>query len=271
MDNVLAVVLAGGKATRLEPLTRDRAKPAVPFGGVYRIIDFTLSNCLNSGLRKMLVLTQYKAMSLDRHINLGWRRLSVPRAGRVHRRRAAAAADRRALVPGHRRRRLSEHLHARKRAARVRRHPGRRPHLQDGLRQPGRVPQGEPGRSDGRRPARAGHRGAAVRRHARSTADQRIVGFEEKPAEPDDDSRRPRSTSWPRWASTSSPPGSCSSSCASTPRGRAARTISAATSFRRSSTRTACSPFRSATRTASRTPTGATSARSTPTTRPTWT
>ena len=73
MKDTLAVVLAGGKGSRLEPLTRDRAKPAVPFGGVYRIIDFTLSNCLNSGLRKMLVLTQYKAMSLDRHINLGWR------------------------------------------------------------------------------------------------------------------------------------------------------------------------------------------------------
>ncbi len=73
MESILAVVLAGGKGTRLEPLTRDRAKPAVPFGGAYRIIDFTLSNCLNSGLRKILVLTQYKAMSLDRHINLGWR------------------------------------------------------------------------------------------------------------------------------------------------------------------------------------------------------
>ncbi|MEX2118633.1 MAG: glucose-1-phosphate adenylyltransferase [Pirellulales bacterium] len=74
MESVLAVVLAGGKGARLEPLTRDRAKPAVPFGGAYRIIDFTLSNCLNSGLRKMLVLTQYKAMSLDRHINIAWRR-----------------------------------------------------------------------------------------------------------------------------------------------------------------------------------------------------
>jgi glucose-1-phosphate adenylyltransferase len=74
MDNVLAVILAGGKGSRLEPLTRDRAKPAVPFGGSYRIIDFTLSNCLNSGLRRILVLTQYKAMSLDRHIDLGWRR-----------------------------------------------------------------------------------------------------------------------------------------------------------------------------------------------------
>jgi len=74
MRDTLAVVLAGGKGSRLEPLTRDRAKPAVPFGGGYRIIDFALSNCLNSGIRKMLVLTQYKAMSLDRHINLGWRK-----------------------------------------------------------------------------------------------------------------------------------------------------------------------------------------------------
>lgn len=75
MDNVLAVVLAGGKGSRLEPLTRDRAKPAVPFGGAYRIIDFALSNCLNSRIRKILILTQYKAASLDRHINLGWRHL----------------------------------------------------------------------------------------------------------------------------------------------------------------------------------------------------
>lgn len=73
MKRILALILAGGKGVRLEPLTRDRAKPAVPFGGVYRIIDFTLSNCINSGLRQMLVLTQYKAASLDRHINLGWR------------------------------------------------------------------------------------------------------------------------------------------------------------------------------------------------------
>jgi glucose-1-phosphate adenylyltransferase len=73
MKNVLAVILAGGRGSRLEPLTRDRAKPAVPFGGLYRIADFVLSNCLNSGLRRLLVLTQYKAQSLDRHINVGWR------------------------------------------------------------------------------------------------------------------------------------------------------------------------------------------------------
>lgn len=73
MRRDLALVLAGGKGSRLEPLTRDRAKPAVPFGGQYRIVDFTLSNCINSGLRRILVLSQYKAASLERHLNLGWR------------------------------------------------------------------------------------------------------------------------------------------------------------------------------------------------------
>jgi glucose-1-phosphate adenylyltransferase len=73
LRDVLAIVLAGGRGTRLEPLTRDRAKPAVPFGGIYRIIDFALSNCINSDLRKILVLTQYKAVSLARHIDQGWK------------------------------------------------------------------------------------------------------------------------------------------------------------------------------------------------------
>ena len=72
MDNVLTILLAGGAGERLFPLTRDRAKPAVPFGGVYRIIDITLSNCVNSGLRKIFILTQYKALSLNRHLRSGW-------------------------------------------------------------------------------------------------------------------------------------------------------------------------------------------------------
>jgi glucose-1-phosphate adenylyltransferase len=76
VKDVLTLVLAGGKGTRLDPLTRDRAKPAVPFGGLYRIIDFTLSNCINSGLRRILVLTQYKARSLDRHLAAAWNFLS---------------------------------------------------------------------------------------------------------------------------------------------------------------------------------------------------
>jgi glucose-1-phosphate adenylyltransferase len=72
MQNLFTMVLAGGRGERLHPLTEHRAKPAVPFGGKYRIIDFTLSNCLNSGLRKVAVLIQYKSHSLDRHIRTGW-------------------------------------------------------------------------------------------------------------------------------------------------------------------------------------------------------
>lgn len=72
MKNVLAMVLAGGRGERLYPLTRDRAKPAVPFGAIYRIIDFTLSNCINSNIRRIYILTQYKSISLERHIKLGW-------------------------------------------------------------------------------------------------------------------------------------------------------------------------------------------------------
>jgi glucose-1-phosphate adenylyltransferase len=71
--NVLAVVLAGGEGKRLMPLTADRAKPAVPFGGIYRLIDFALSNVVNSGYLKVVVLTQYKSHSLDRHITTTWR------------------------------------------------------------------------------------------------------------------------------------------------------------------------------------------------------
>lgn len=70
--DTLTLLLAGGQGSRLHPLTRDRAKPAVPFGGKYRVIDFTLSNCLQSGLRKILVLTQYKSQSLHRHLRDGW-------------------------------------------------------------------------------------------------------------------------------------------------------------------------------------------------------
>ncbi|MFA5059031.1 MAG: glucose-1-phosphate adenylyltransferase [Candidatus Omnitrophota bacterium] len=72
MREVLTFILAGGKGERLHPLTRDRAKPAVPFGGIYRIVDFTLSNCINSGLRRIFVLIQYKSFSLQKHILSGW-------------------------------------------------------------------------------------------------------------------------------------------------------------------------------------------------------
>ncbi len=72
LDKTLTIILAGGVGSRLAPLTEHRAKPAVPFGGKYRIIDFTLANCLHSGLRRVLVLTQYKSHSLQKHLRDGW-------------------------------------------------------------------------------------------------------------------------------------------------------------------------------------------------------
>jgi len=76
MEDTLAFVMAGGQGERLRPLTDVRAKPAVPFGGIFRIIDFTLSNCVNSGLRRIYVLTQYKSYSLSNHLRTGWNMLS---------------------------------------------------------------------------------------------------------------------------------------------------------------------------------------------------
>src|ERR1700752_2196487 len=72
VDDTLVIVLAGGAGERLFPLTKERAKPAVYFGGPYRIIDFVLSNCVNSGLRRVFIATQYKSLSLNRHIRMGW-------------------------------------------------------------------------------------------------------------------------------------------------------------------------------------------------------
>jgi len=72
IKDTLVMLLAGGQGERLYPLTKDRAKPAVPFAGSYRLVDFTLSNCLNSGLRRIYVLTQYKSDSLNRHVRVGW-------------------------------------------------------------------------------------------------------------------------------------------------------------------------------------------------------
>jgi glucose-1-phosphate adenylyltransferase len=72
LDDIVVMVLAGGAGERLSPLTKERAKPAVYFGGPYRIIDFTLSNCINSGLRKIFIALQYKSLSLSRHLRMGW-------------------------------------------------------------------------------------------------------------------------------------------------------------------------------------------------------
>ena len=72
VDKVLAIVMAGGAGERLDPLTKGRSKGAVPFGGKFRLIDMTLSNCINSGIRQVFVLTQYLSESLNRHIQEGW-------------------------------------------------------------------------------------------------------------------------------------------------------------------------------------------------------
>src|ERR1051325_10478325 len=77
MKDTLGVLLAGGAGERLYPLTRDRAKPAVLFGGIYRIIDITLSNCINSDLRRVFVITQYKSLSLNPHLREGWPMLAA--------------------------------------------------------------------------------------------------------------------------------------------------------------------------------------------------
>jgi len=78
---IMTFIMAGGKGERLLPLTKDRAKPAVPFGGIYRIIDFALSNCVNSGLKKLSVLVQYRSRSLNRHLRDGWQMLFNPAVG----------------------------------------------------------------------------------------------------------------------------------------------------------------------------------------------
>jgi glucose-1-phosphate adenylyltransferase len=98
---VFGIVLAGGEGKRLMPLTADRAKPAVPFGGQYRLIDFAISNLINSGLRQVVVLTQYKSHSLDRHISQTWRMsalldsyvASVPAQQRLGKRWFSGSAD----------------------------------------------------------------------------------------------------------------------------------------------------------------------------------
>ena len=109
LDDVLVMVLAGGVGERLYPLTKERAKPAVYFGGPYRIIDFTLSNCINSGLRKIFIALQYKSLSLSRHLRMGWS-VVADELGEFIEILQPAEARRRALVPGHRRRGLPEPL-----------------------------------------------------------------------------------------------------------------------------------------------------------------
>ena len=132
LQDTLAVILAGGQGERLYPLTKHRAKPAVPFGGIYRIIDFALSNCINSQLKRICVLTQYKSDSLDRHIRLGWNIFHYDR-GRIYFYDSAAISRVGKVVSGNGRCGVSEHLHDRTGKSGICPHSLRRSHLQDGL------------------------------------------------------------------------------------------------------------------------------------------
>ena len=202
--DVLAIVLAGGRGTRLEPLTRDRAKPAVP-----------VRRDLPDHRLHPLQLHQLRPPQDPRPDPVQGRQpqpahrpgLEVPhpRARRVHRGDPAAAADRRALVPGDGRRDLPERLHDREGRAPRHADPGRRPHLQDELRRDDRVPPRAPRRPDDRLPARPEAPGARIRRDGRRRRGpgRRLPREAEGPA---GDARQPRRCRWPRWASTSSPP-----------------------------------------------------------------
>ncbi len=178
----MAYVLAGGRGTRLMELTDRRAKPAVYFGGKSRIIDFALSNAINSGIRRISVATQYQAHSLIRHLSRGWNFLRTERnesfdvlrrASACPRRNERGTADAVYQNNGHHRG-LRRALH---------RHPGRRPHLQDGLRDHAAPACRHRRRRDHRLPGSAAHGGHRLRRDACGRRD-RVVDFVEKPKDP---------------------------------------------------------------------------------------
>ena len=175
----ISLVMAGGKGSRLFPLTLDRAKPAVPFGGRYRIIDFVLSNLANSGIRSVYVLTQYKSQSLAEHVQRTWGSRSaldnfvtvVPAQMRMGESWYRGTADS-----------VFQNLHLIEeyrggRRARVR----RRPHLQDEHPADDRLPLPEGGDRDRRVPADQEVGGVASSASSQVDEDWRIIGFQEKP------------------------------------------------------------------------------------------
>ena len=184
--NVLAIVLAGGEGKRLMPLTADRAKPAVPFAGIYRLIDFALSNVVNSGYLQVVVLTQYKSHSLDRHVTQTWRMSTmlgnyvtpVPAQQRVGKRWYLGSADA-----------IFQSLNLiQRRAARHHRRGRRRPRLPDGLQPDGRAARRVRRRVHGRGDPAADRAGRPVRRDRRPArrpvADPRLPGEADRPGRP---------------------------------------------------------------------------------------
>ena len=162
----IAMILAGGEGTRLTVLSEERAKPAVPFAGKFRIIDFTLSNCVNSGIYTVGVLTQYRPHSLNDHIGIGkpWD-LDRSRGG-VRLLAALSGAARPELVCRHGRCHLPEPGFHPPEPGRQRGDPVGRPHLQDGLSPHDRLPHRQGRRSDDRRHAGADRRDEPLRHHA---------------------------------------------------------------------------------------------------------
>ena len=128
---VLGIILAGGKGTRLYPLTKERAKPAVPFGGKYRIVDFVLSNFINSGIYSIYVLTQFRSQSLLQHLNEGWQTGGIFKNQFIIPVPAQMRSPGRNLVSGNRGRHLPEHQSHRTGRAPHRGDLRRRSHLSD--------------------------------------------------------------------------------------------------------------------------------------------
>ena len=158
--SAMAYILAGGRGTRLHELTDKRAKPAVFFGCNSRIVDFAISNALNSGIRKIAVATQYKAHSLIRHLQRGWNFLRPERNESFDILPASQRVSEKHVVCRNRRCGLSEHRHHQEPSPAIYRHPGRRSYLQDGLRADAPAACSLRSRCDGRL-----HRGAAPRGH----------------------------------------------------------------------------------------------------------
>ncbi len=203
----LALVMAGGQGTRLHPLTRDRAKPAVPFGGKYRIIDFVLSNFINSGIYAIYVLVQWRSQSLIEHLKDGWQFggmlpdhfvIPVPAQMRMGE----------TLVPGDGRCDFSESQSYRRHQAGPGRGLWRGPHLPDGHPADDRVSHGSQGGGHGRDSAGGRGRGESVRdRPGRFGPARFKLRGKARTIRPRCPVRR--DARWPRWATTCSIPRCC--------------------------------------------------------------
>ena len=268
-DDVLVIVLAGGVGERLFPLTKERAKPAVYFGGPYRIIDFVLSNCLNSGFRRIFIATQYKSLSLNRHIRQGWSIVSeelgefieiIPPQKRVgeHWYQGTADAVYQNLYSIERENPRYVVVLAGDHIYKMDYRKMLQFHIDKGA---------DVTLASIEVPIEQGRRFGIVA----VDDEQRVVGFQEKPALPASIPGVSASWRWRRWAFMSSTWICWCERSKTMPPNRTAITTSARTSSRRCSVEVACSRTSSTTRTRSRPSIGVISERSTPTSKPTWT